>query len=125
MKQVIIAKDGPKPIGAYSPAIEANGFVFVSGQVGADPATGKLAEGGVTAQTAQALKNMETILAAAGLGMADVVKATVFLADIKDFAGMNEAYRQAFSADCPARSAFQVANLPGGALVEIEAIAAK
>lgn len=125
MKKVIIAENGPKPIGAYSPAIEANGFVFVSGQVGADPATGKLVEGGVAAQTAQALRNMETILAAAGLAAADVVKATVFLADIQDFAAMNEAYKQVFTVDCPARSAFQVANLPGGARVEIEAIAAR
>jgi 2-iminobutanoate/2-iminopropanoate deaminase len=125
MKKVIIAENAPKPIGAYSPAIEANGFVFVSGQVGTDPATGGLVEGGTAAQTAQALRNMEGILAAAGLTMADVVKATVFLADIQEFAAMNEAYRQVFCADCPARSAFQVANLPGGAQVEIEAIAAR
>ena len=82
-------------------------------------------EGGVTAQTAQALRNMEAILTAAGLTMADVVKATVFLADIREFAAMNEAYKQVFQTDCPARSAFQVANLPGGAQVEIEAIAAR
>ncbi|MCI9588480.1 MAG: reactive intermediate/imine deaminase [Oscillospiraceae bacterium] len=125
MKKVVIIENGPKPIGAYSPAIEANGFVFVSGQVGADPADGKLVEGGVTAQTAQALRNMEAILTAAGLTMADVVKATVFLADIREFAAMNEAYKQVFQTDCPARSAFQVANLPGGAQVEIEAIAAR
>ena len=125
MKKVIIPQNGPKPIGAYSPAIEANGFVFISGQVGGDPATGKLVEGGITAQTEQALKNMQTILAAAGLAMEDVVKATVFLADIKDFAAMNEAYKQFFLVDCPARSAFQVANLPGGAMVEIEVIAAR
>ena len=123
MKKAIFAANGPKPIAPYSPAVEANGFVFVSGQVGSDPATGKLAEG-ITAQTEQALKNVQSVLAAAGLEMADVAKATVFLADIKDFAAMNEVYKTFFTGDCPARSAFQVGALPGGASVEIEVIAA-
>ncbi len=125
MKKVIAAENAPKPIDACSPAIKANGFVFVSGQAGADPATEGLVEGNDAAQTVQALRNMEDILAAAGLTMADVVKAAVFLADIQELAAVNEAYKQVFCADCPARSAFQVANLPGRAQVEIEAIAAR
>ena len=123
MKECIFAANGPKPIAPYSPAVRANGFVFVSGQVGSDPATGKLVEGGISAQTAQALKNLQAILAAADLTAADVVKVMVFLADIKDFGAMNEVYKTVFTADCPARSAFQVGALPGGAAVEIEAIA--
>jgi len=123
MKKCIFAVNGPKPIAPYSPAVEANGFVFVSGQVGSDPATGKLVEGGISAQTEQALKNLQSILAAAGLKAEDVVKVMVFLADIKDFGAMNEVYKTVFSTDCPARSAFQVGALPGGAAVEIECIA--
>lgn len=125
MKETIFAKNGAKPIAPYSPGVAANGFVFVSGQVGIDPATGKMAEG-IEAQTEQTLKNLLAVLEAAGLGAADVVKTTVFLADIKDFAAMNGAYAKVFQSDCPARSAFQIACLPGsGALVEIEAIAAR
>ena len=116
MKKAIFSANGAKPIGPYSPAVEANGFVFVSGQVGIDPAA---------AQTEQALKNVATMLAADGLTMDDVVKTTVFLADIKDFGAMNDVYKLHFGGDYPARSAFQVAALPGGALVEIEVIAAK
>ena len=124
MKKTIFAENGPKPIAPYSPAVEANGFVFVSGQVGSDPATGKLVDGGISAQTDQALRNLRSILAAAGLDLADAVKVTVFLSDIGNFAAMNEVYRQYFTTDCPARSAVQVGALPGGAAVEIEAIAA-
>ena len=125
MKKAIFSATGAKPIGPYSPATEANGFVFVSGQVGMDPAVNQMKEG-IAAQTDQALKNIASILAAAGLTMNDVVKTTVFLANIQDFGAMNEVYRQHFGEECPARSAFQIACLPGsGALVEIEAIAAK
>ena len=123
MKECIFAANGPKPIAPYSPAVRANGFVFVSGQVGSNPATGKLVEGGVTAQTEQALKNVQAILASAGLCAADVVKAMVFPADINVFGAMNEVYKTVFTTDCPARSAFQVGALPGGAAVEIEVIA--
>lgn len=124
MKKAIFSANGAKPIGPYSPAVEANGFVFVSGQVGIDPAAGQMKEG-VAAQMEQALKNVATMLAADGLTMDDVVKTTVFLADIKDFGAMNDVYKLHFGGDYPARSAFQVAALPGGALVEIEVIAAK
>lgn len=125
MKETFFPKNGAKPIAPYSPGTAANGFVFVSGQVGIDPATGKMAEG-IEAQTEQTLKNLLAVLEAAGLSAADVVKTTVFLADIKDFAAMNGVYGKVFQGDCPARSAFQVACLPGGgALVEIEAIAAR
>ena len=123
MKECIFAANGPKPIAPYSPAVRANGFVFVSGQVGSNPETGKLVEGGIAAQTEQALKNLQTILASADLTAADVVKVMVFLADINDLGAMNEVYKTVFTTDCPARSAFQVGALPGGAAVEIEAIA--
>ena len=125
MKETIFTEKGAKPIAPYSPGTSANGFVFVSGQIGIDPATGKLAEG-IEAQTTQALKNLLAVLEAAGLGAEDVVKTTVFLANIDDFSAMNGAYGKFFPNNCPARSAFQIACLPGKeALVEIEAIAAK
>ena len=125
MKETLFPQNGAKPIAPYSPGVAANGFVFVSGQVGVDPATGKMAEG-IEAQTAQALKNLVAVLEAAGLGPADVVKTTVFLTDVRDFAAMNGAYARVFGCDCPARSAFQIAKLPGAdARVEIEAIAAR
>ena len=123
MKTVIATTAAPGAIGPYSQAIEANGFVFVSGQLGIDPATGKMPEG-VEAQAKQSLANVEALLTAAGATFADVVKTTVYLADIADFAAVNEIYASKFEAPFPARSAFQVAALPAGGLVEIEVVAA-
>lgn len=125
MKQAIATKKAPAAIGPYSQAIEANGLVFVSGQLPIDPATGEFAPGGVKELTRQSLTNMQSILAEAGLSMENVVKTTVFLADMADFADMNAAYAEFFPGNCPARSAVAVKTLPKGALVEIECIAAK
>ncbi len=124
MKQVIHTDHAPAAIGPYSQAIRANGFLFVSGQIPVDPATGSFAGPDIQSQTRQSLTNVRSILAEAGLTMDDVVKTTVFLQDIGDFAAMNEIYAAFFQGDCPARAAVQVAALPKGALVEIEAIAA-
>ena len=122
---VISTTAAPAAIGPYSQAIEANGTVYVSGQLPIDPATGEFAPGGIQAQARQSLTNMKNILAEAGMTMQNVVKVTVLLADIADFAAVNEVYAEFFSAPFPARSAFQVAALPKGAGVEIEAIAVK
>ena len=116
----------PAAIGPYSQAIDSGaGLVFVSGQLPIDPATGAFPQGGVQEQTRQSLTNARAILEAAGLGLSNVVKTTVFLADMADFAAMNEVYAQFFAAPYPARSAVAVKMLPKGALVEIECIAAK
>ena len=116
----------PAAIGPYSQAIDSGaGLVFVSGQLPIDPATGAFPQGGVQEQTRQSLTNARAILEAAGLGLSNVVKTTVFLADMADFAAMNEVYAQFFAAPYPARSAVAVKTLPKGALVEIECIAAK
>ena len=116
----------PAAIGPYSQAIDSGaGIVFVSGQLPIDPATGAFPEGGVQEQTRQSLTNAKAILEAAGLGLQQVVKTTVFLADMGDFAAMNEVYAQFFTAPFPARSAVAVKTLPKGALVEIECIAAR
>ena len=123
-KQRISAAGAPAAIGPYSHAIAASGLVFVSGQLGIDPASGALVSGGVIAEATRALENMKIILAASGLGMEDVAKTTVFLADIADFAAVNEVYAAFFQSDPPARSAFQVGALPKGGRVEIEAVAA-
>ncbi len=112
----------PRPVGPYSQAIHAGGLLFVSGQLGIDPATGTLAEG-VEAQASASLSNLEAILEAAGLSMQDVVKTTVLLADMADFALVNSIYAGRFSEPYPARAAFAVKTLPLGALVEIEAVA--
>ena len=125
MKKVIATSGAPKAIGPYSQGIEANGFVFVSGQIPINPETGKIEVTDITGQTNQVLKNVTAVLAAAGCTLENVVKTTVFLSDISNFAAMNEVYKQFFTADCPARSAFAVKDLPLGALVEIETIAAK
>ncbi len=125
MKKVIATTAAPGAIGPYSQAIEANGFVFVSGQIPIDPATGAFASDEVVGQAEQSLKNLKAVVEAAGCTLADVVKTTVFLADIADFAAVNEVYAKYFTSECPARSAVQAANLPKGALVEIEAIVAK
>ena len=122
----IQTSQAPAAIGPYSQAIDSgSGLVFVSGQLPIDPATGAFPEGDVQEQTRQSLTNAKAILEAAGLGLKNVVKTTVFLADMGDFAAMNEIYAQFFSAPYPARSAVAVKTLPKGALVEIECIAAR
>lgn len=125
MKKAISTTAAPGAIGPYSQGIEANGMVFVSGQIPVDPATGAFVSGGAAEQAAQSLKNISAVLAAAGCTMDDVVKTTVFLADMGDFAAVNEVYAKFFTGTCPARSAVQVGALPKGAQVEIEAIAVK
>ena len=121
--KVISTKNAPAAIGPYSQAIEANGFVYASGQLPIDPATGAFPEGGIKEQTRQSLLNVQAILREAGLDLSDVVKTTVLLNDIADFGAMNEVYSEFFSQPYPARSAFAVKALPKGALVEIECIA--
>lgn len=119
-----VATDGaPQAIGPYSQGIRANGFVFTAGQVALDPRTGELVAGGISEQTSRALENLSAILTAAGAGLSQVVKTTVFLVDMADFAAMNEVYGRAFGTHRPARSTVAVAGLPRGARVEIEAIA--
>ena len=125
MKRIISSKSAPAAIGPYSQAVEANGMLFISGQLPIDVATGAFVEGGVKEQTRKSLENIGAILSEAGMGFENVVKTTVFLNDMNDFAAMNEVYATFFTSDCPARAAFQVVKLPKGALVEIEAIAAK
>lgn len=124
MKEVVNSNRAPKAIGPYSQAVKANGFLFISGQLPVDCETGAFAEGGVEAQTKQSLENLKAILESAGCTFADVVKTTVFLKDMNDFAAMNAVYASYFAADCPARACIEVARLPKDALVEIELIAA-
>lgn len=121
----IVTSAAPAAIGPYSQAIEVNGFVYASGQLPIDPATGAFPEGGVQEQTRQSLLNVKAILEEAGLTLANVVKTTVYLADMGDFAAMNEIYSQFFSQPFPARSAVAIKALPKGALVEVEVIAAR
>lgn len=123
MKKEVRSKSAPDPIGPYSQGVDAGG-VYCSGQVGIDPATGGLEEG-VRAQTARALANLEGVLSASGLGLGDVVKTTVFMVDLSEFAEMNEEYAKHFSTPYPARSTVQVAALPKGARVEVEAVAVR
>jgi 2-iminobutanoate/2-iminopropanoate deaminase len=119
-----VATDGaPKAIGPYSQGIKARGFVFTAGQVALDPRTGEVVSGGISEQTGRALENLSAILIAAGTSLSQVVKTTVFLVDMADFAAMNEVYARAFGTHRPARSTVAVAALPRGARVEIEAIA--
>lgn len=125
MKKVIATKNAPAAIGPYSQAILVGNMLFASGQLGIDPATGQFVEGAVKEQTAQAFKNVHAILDEAGLGIDDVVKTTVFLADMADFAAMNEVYAAQFGGAFPARSAVAVKTLPKNGLVEIEVIAVK
>ena len=117
--------NAPAAIGPYSQAIQAGNTIYVSGQLPIDPATGAFAGNDIAAQTRQSLSNMKNILNAAGADMCDVVKTTVLLADIADFAAMNAVYAEFFTAPYPARAAFQVACLPKNALVEIECVAVK
>lgn len=123
--KAISTEKAPAAIGPYSQAIEANGFVYASGQLPINPATGAFPEGGIKEQTRQSLLNAQAILQEAGLDLKNVVKTTVLLSDIANFGPMNEVYAEMFSAPFPARSAFAVKDLPKGALVEIECIAAK
>ncbi len=125
MKTPIATKNAPAAIGPYSQAIEANGIVFVSGQIPVDPATGEWAEGGIAELTRQSLTNIKNILAEAGLTMDNVVKTSVCLADMADFAEMNAVYATFFEGVAPARSAVAVKTLPKGARIEIEAIAVR
>ena len=125
MKTVIATTAAPGAIGPYSQAIEANGFVFVSGQIPLDPATGAFVPGGVEEQAEQSLRNLKAVLAGAGCTLGDVVKTTVFLSDMNNFSAMNEVYATFFPQNPPARSAVEVARLPKNALVEIEAIACR
>ena len=115
----------PAAVGPYSQAIEANGFIFASGQLPIDPSTNAFAEGGVKEQTRQSLTNARNVLAAAGVDLSHVVKTTVFLSDMDNFAAMNEVYAEFFKEPSPARSAIAVKALPKGALVEVECIAVK
>ena len=121
----ISTKNAPAAIGPYSQAIDAGQTVYVSGQLPIDPATGNFAEGGIQAEARQSLTNIKNILAEVGLTMKNVAKVTVLLADIRNFAAVNEVYAEFFEAPYPARSAFAVAALPKGANIEIEAIAVK
>jgi 2-iminobutanoate/2-iminopropanoate deaminase len=123
MKDIVLTDRAPKPIGPYSQAIRANGFLYVSGQVALDPKTGELTGTDIQQQTRRTLENLKGILEAAGANLHHVVKATVFLKDMNDFAAMNEVYAKFFTLAPPARSTVQVARLPKDALVEIEMIA--
>lgn len=123
MKQAISADDAPKAIGPYSQAIRVGQMLFLSGQVALDPATGQIVEGDVAAQTHRAMKNLAAVLKTAGLTFADVARTTIYLADMNDFARVNEVYGSYFSEPYPARATVQVARLPRDARVEIDAIA--
>ncbi len=124
MKDIVLTDKGPKPIGPYSQAVKSNGFLFASGQVALDPRTNEFLGGDIRQQTERVLENIKAIVEAAGSNFHHVVKTTVFLKDMNDFAAMNEAYGKFFPAAPPARSTVQVARLPKDALVEIEVIAA-
>ena len=123
MKEIIATEDAPRAIGPYSQAVRAGNFVFASGQIPIDPATGEFVPGGIAEQTEQVLKNLTALFAAAGVGLDQIVKTTVFLADMNDFTAMNEVYGKFFSEAPPARATVQAARLPRDAKVEIEAIA--
>lgn len=125
MKKIIQTDQAPAAIGPYSQAIEANGTLYVSGQVPIDPKTGKVVEGGITEQTTQVMKNIEAILSAAGYTWTDVVKSTCLLSDMANFKAMNEVYGAYYAVNPPARAAFAVKELPLGVLVEIETVAVK
>jgi len=122
-KEIINTDKAPKAIGPYSQAVKAGGFLFTSGQIPIDPATGEMVEGDIRQQVKQVLDNLKAILEAAGVGLKDVIKTTVFIADMNDFAAINEVYAEYFGSNSPARSCVQVAKLPKDAGVEIEAIA--
>jgi len=123
VRQVISAPDAPKAMGAYSPAIKAGNLLFISGQIPLDPATGNLVTGDIAAQADRVMRNVSALLRAAGLGFEHVVRTTVFLADMNDFAGMNEVYSRYIVDPPPARATVQVARLPRDVRIEIDAIA--
>lgn len=123
MREVVQTKQAPDAIGPYSQAIIANGLVFTSGQIPIDPATGEFVSGGIAEQTQQVLKNLKAVLEAAGTGLQQVIKTTVYLADMQDFTAMNEVYATFFGAEPPARSTVQAAGLPRDARVEIDVVA--
>ena len=123
VREIIKTKRAPEAIGPYSQAVRAGGFVFASGQIPIDPATGQFVSGGIAEQTEQVLRNLSAVLEAAGTGLDRVVKTTVYLADMGDFAAMNEVYGRYFAADAPARATVEAARLPRDARVEIEVIA--
>ena len=123
MKQIIQTERAPQAIGPYSQAVKARGLVYASGQIPIDPATGQFVPGGITEQTEQVLKNVAAVLEAAGTGLDRIVKTTVFLADMEEFAAMNEVYAKFFTNEPPARATVQAAGLPRNARVEIEVIA--
>jgi len=123
MREVVSTKDAPQAIGPYSQAVKANGFVFTSGQIAIDPATQQVVAGDVAAQTERVLRNLSEILEAAGSGLGKVVRSTVFLKNMNDFAAMNAVYGKYFSSAPPARSTVEVARLPKDVLVEIDVIA--
>jgi 2-iminobutanoate/2-iminopropanoate deaminase len=125
MKKIIHTNEAPKAVGPYSQAVEANGMLFISGQIPIDPAIGKIIDGGIKEQTDQVLKNIGAILKAAGYTYADVVKSTCLLNDMDNFTAMNEVYGRYYAENPPARAAYGVVRLPLGALVEIETIAIK
>jgi len=125
MKKFISTPDAPKAIAAYSQAVEANGLLFISGQVPIDPLTGKMVEGGIEVQTRQVMKNIGAILDAAGYTFKDVIKTTCLLSDMANYPGMNSVYGTYFPENPPARAAFAVMALPLGSLVEIETIACR
>ncbi len=122
-RQIVSTDNAPAAVGPYSQAVRCGNLIYTAGQLGLDPQSGKLVSGGIEAQTRQALTNLKAVLEAAGASLGDVVKTTVFLQDIGDFAAMNRVYAQFFASSPPARSAVQVAALPLGGLVEIEAVA--
>lgn len=124
-REVVSTEAAPEAIGPYSQALQVGNVIYCSGQIGIDPATGELVEGGIEAETRQALANLEAVLAAAGASVGDVVQVQVFLADLEDYAAMNEVYGRHFEAAPPARAAVEVAGLPAGARVEITATAQK
>lgn len=124
MKKAVETSAAPQAIGPYSQAVKANGFLFISGQIPLDPETGQMSAIDVVGQTKQVMANLRAILAAEGLTLADVVKTTIYLTDLSDFARVNEAYGEYFGSVPPARATVQVAALPKGARIEIEAIAA-
>ena len=123
MRDIVLSDRGPKPIGPYSQAVRVNGFLYVSGQVALDPKTGEMTAGNIAQQTERTMENVKGIVEAAGAKMAHVIKTTVFLKNMSDFAAMNEVYGRYFSAAPPARSTVEVARLPKDALVEVEVIA--
>ena len=125
MKKIIHTEQAPAAIGPYSQAVEANGMLFISGQVPIDPAIGKVVEGGIKEQTEQVMKNIEAILKEAGYSFADVIKSTCLLDNMDNFAAMNEVYGKYYTENPPARAAYGVVKLPLGVMVEIETIACK